>query len=117
LLVRWDDLQQEEVRPGVHRCAFGTDDVMLVMNELRPGMEVNPHSHDFDQIALVVEGTARFYVEGQVYDVPQGSLLHIPANAQHYGEPVGDRRVLNLDVFAPPRADYAHLLAWMARPA
>jgi quercetin dioxygenase-like cupin family protein len=113
LLVRWEDLEQEVVRPGVTRCAFGTDEVMLVMNELRPGMEVRPHSHDFDQIALVVEGTARFHVDDESYEVPAGALLHIPAGAVHHGEPVGDRRALNLDVFAPPRADYRHLLAWM----
>ena len=27
---------------------------------------------------------------------------------------VGDEPVLNLDVFAPARADYAHLVGWMA---
>lgn len=31
----------------------------------------------------------------------------------HYIEPTGDGPVRNLDVFAPARTDYRHLLAWM----
>lgn len=113
LLVRWDDLEREEVRPGVRRCAFGTEEVLLVLNELEPGMEVRPHSHDFAQIALILQGTARFHVDGAAHEVPAGSVLLIPPNAVHHGEPAGDDRVVNLDVFAPPRADYEHLLDWM----
>lgn len=111
--ARWTDLEMEEVRPGVSRCAFGTERAMLVMNRLEPGMETRPHSHDFEQIALVVEGAVRFTVEGETYDVEAGEVLLIPANAEHFGEVIGNRPALNVDVFAPAREDYMHLLDWM----
>lgn len=108
--VRWDEIPDEEVRPGVRRRGFGTSDVMLVMNECRPGMEVRPHSHDFDQIAMIVSGTAVYQVGDVRNEVGPGSIMHIPAGVEHYIEPTGDEPVMNLDVFAPAREDYMHLI-------
>lgn len=88
--------------------------MMLVMNEIEPDIELAPHKHDdFDQIATIVEGTAVYHVGEVGHVVGPGSLLLIPAGVMHYIEPTGDGPVRNLDVFAPARADYNHLLAWM----
>jgi mannose-6-phosphate isomerase-like protein (cupin superfamily) len=111
--VSWDEIPSEEVRPGVRRRGFGTDDVLLVMNECRPGMELRPHAHEFDQIALIVSGTAIYHVGDDHDEVGPGSVLLVPAGVEHYIEPTGSEPVMNLDVFAPARADYRHLLAWM----
>jgi quercetin dioxygenase-like cupin family protein len=92
----------------------GTDEVMLVMNTIDPVMEPAPHSHTFCQIACIVAGRARYTVGPETYDVGPGSVLVIPAGVVHHIEPTGDDPVLNLDVFAPPRADYAHLVEWMS---
>jgi quercetin dioxygenase-like cupin family protein len=112
-LADWAELERVAVRPGVSRSAFGNDDVLLVRNVLEPGMEINAHVHEFDQIALVVEGHATFFLDGEPYDMPPGSILLIPAGVAHHAEPVGDRPVVNVDVFAPVREDYRHLLDWM----
>lgn len=112
--VAWDELTPERVRPGVERVGFGTPEVTLVMNTLRLGMELRPHMHeDFDQIALVLSGSMRFVLGGEEVDVAAGEVLHIPAGVMHGGVPTSQEPVRNLDVFAPPRADYAHLLEWM----
>ena len=112
--AHWDDIPVETVRPGVSRRGFGTDDVILVMNEIQTEIEVKPHVHtDFDQIATIVSGTATYHVGDVAHDVGPGSLLLIPAGTVHYIEPRGDTPVMNLDVFAPARDDYRHLLAWM----
>ena len=108
--VRWEDIPDEQVRPGVRRRGFGTRDVMLVMNECLPGMDVRPHAHEFDQIAMIVSGTAVYYVGEIANEVGPGSIMHIPAGVEHYIEPTGDAPVMNLDVFAPAREDYLHLL-------
>lgn len=111
--VRWDEVPDEAVRPGVRRRGFGTEDVLLVLNECEPGMDLRPHSHDFDQIALITKGGAIYHVAGVANEVEAGSVLLIPAGAEHYIEPIGDEVVHNIDVFAPARADYLHLLEWM----
>lgn len=114
LVVNFSELEREQVRAGVSRCAVGTSDVMLVMNYIEPDMEPSPHSHaDFDQIAVIVSGRAIYNVSGVGHAVGPGSVLIIPAGEEHWIQPLGDERVENLDVFAPPRSDYAHLIEWM----
>lgn len=114
LATRWDLIPGEVVRRGVFRRGFGTRDVILVMNEVAPDMDVAPHKHDdFDQIACIISGRAVYHVGEASHEVGPGSVLLIPTGVLHYIEPVGDEVVLNLDVFAPMRADYSHLLDWM----
>jgi quercetin dioxygenase-like cupin family protein len=112
--VNWSDLPKEQPRPGVTRCAVGTDDVMVVRNECEPGMELRPHAHDFPQLALFVQGTGIFHVGAERHDVGVGSVIVVPAGVEHYLEPTGHEPVVNIDVFAPARSDYQHLVEWMA---
>jgi quercetin dioxygenase-like cupin family protein len=117
IVSRWDDVPREDVRRGVSRQGFGTADVILVMNRVETSIEVRPHRHDdFDQIATIVSGEAIYHVGGAAHAVGPGSLLLIPAGVDHYIEPRGDEPVMNLDVFAPVRGDYRHLLDWMHEP-
>jgi quercetin dioxygenase-like cupin family protein len=87
---RWDGLDREVVRRGVERVGFRGENVLLVMNWLDPGMEVNPHSHPFEA----------------------GGMMRIPPDVVHCGEPIGDEQVINLDVFSPIREDYRHLVEY-----
>lgn len=108
---RWDELPKEDVRPGVRRAGFRGDDVMLVMNWLQPGMQTNPHRHPFEQVVYVVQGRMRFVVGDEVIEAGPGTVIRVPPDVLHYGEPIGTETVLNLDVFAPIRDDYRHLVA------
>jgi quercetin dioxygenase-like cupin family protein len=108
----WDALPKEVVRHGVTRAGFRGENVLLVMNWLEPGMAVNPHRHPFEQVIYIVKGTLRLHIGEDVLECGPGSLVRIPPDVVHYGEPVGDEPVLNLDVFAPVRDDYRHLTDW-----
>lgn len=115
--LNWADLPEEVVRPGVRRRAYATDDVMLVMNMVSPGMELNPHTHDdFDQLAVVLSGRAHYYIDDVAYEMTSGSMLLVPAGAPHYIQPLDseDGEVANLDIFVPPRADLGHLVEYVA---
>lgn len=111
--VRWEEIPDEPVRPGIRRRGFGTKDVLLVLNHCEPGMDLRPHSHEFDQIAMITKGRAVYHIGEEPNEVGPGSLLLIPAGVEHYIEPLGDQVVENIDVFAPAREDYMHLVAWM----
>ena len=112
MLYNWDEIESEVVRPGVSRKGFRGDDVMLVMNTLIEGMELNPHSHPFEQVVYIVQGCVNFHVGDEVYNARAGSVIRIPPDIEHFAEPVGDEPVLNLDVFAPLREDYMHLVEY-----
>ncbi len=108
----WDALPKEAVRPGVKRAGFRGDDVLLVMNWLQPGMQTNPHRHPFEQLVYIVQGKMRFVVGDEVIEAKAGTVIRIPPDVEHYGEPIGDEPVLNLDVFSPIREDYRHLVEY-----
>ena len=112
MLYNWNDLPSEVVRKGVSRSGFRGDDVLLVMNKIEPGMDINPHKHPFEQVVYIVEGSVRFHVGDDVMEAGPGSLIRIPPDVLHYAEPIGDEPALNLDVFAPIRDDYRHLVEY-----
>ena len=52
----------------------------------------------------------RFFTECML--IAGGSWLRIPPGVSHWAEPLGDEPALNLDVFAPIRQDYRHLVEY-----
>lgn len=113
-LHNWFDLPREFVREGVERVGFRGDNVIMVWNWITPGMKLNPHQHPFDQLAVLINGRARYHVGDEVFEMKEGSMLHIPADVMHYIEPIGGETALNLDVFAPVRDDYKHLVEYQS---
>lgn len=109
----FDKLPRESLFGGTYqRAAFRGDNSLVTVNWMDPAMPPQPlHSHDFDQVSMIVQGAMDFEVEGERFHVQAGEVLIIPANAKHTGIAVGDEVALNIDVFAPPREDYLHLVA------
>lgn len=105
------DLPQEVLVGGaLRRSAVRTDGSIVVFNWIQPMPDAPPHhDHPFDQLALILEGTAEFDLDGERHIVAAGELLYIPAGIPHTAWVVGDTPVLNVDVFAPAREDYLHL--------
>jgi quercetin dioxygenase-like cupin family protein len=86
------------------------------MNELEARHQPFPHSHaDFFQIATIISGSGIYRVGPNTSKVGPGSVLMIPAGVEHFISNTGDEPILNLDVFAPARADYSHLTKWMSK--
>ena len=96
-LYNWNELPKDTPRPGIDRVAFRGDNAMAVLNWIKPGMKPGPHSHPFEQ---------------DVLDCGPGSMVRVPPNVVHYAEAVDGEVCLNLDVFAPVRADYLHLVEY-----
>ncbi|MDF3883018.1 cupin domain-containing protein [Cupriavidus basilensis] len=113
-MYNWNTLPRETVRKGVERVGFRGENVIMVMNWAEPGMEVRPHSHPFEQVAICVQGRMHYHVGDDVFEMTPGSMLRVPPHTLHYAEPLGDEVVLNLDVFSPIRDDYAHLVEYQA---
>jgi quercetin dioxygenase-like cupin family protein len=111
LVYRWDELPAEVVLGGeMTRSAFRGDGCLVVFNKLKPTMKrPEPHAHPFDQLVMVLEGRMALEVDGVVTECGPGRVVRVPPNAKHTGWPLGSEPVLNVDVFAPARADYLHL--------
>jgi quercetin dioxygenase-like cupin family protein len=110
-LMRWEELPAVDLHQGnMRRTGFRMDAALLTINFIKPtAQRWEPHHHPFDQTVLTVEGTQMLEIEGKALACPAGSIVRIPANAKHTGWPGGNKPVLNIDIFAPPRADYLFL--------
>lgn len=111
-MVNWNTLEREFVRKGIERVGFRGENVIMVMNWVEPNIQVNPHQHDFEQLAICVQGRLNYHVGDEVFEMTPGSMIRVPPHTIHYAEPIGDEVALNLDVFAPIRDDYAHLVKY-----
>lgn len=113
-VVNWEDIPVAQVRPGVRRRVYATDELMIAYHELEVGMQLNPHSHaDFDQLVFIVSGRANYYVDGTAHEMTAGSFMLVPRGSEHYVEPL-EAPCVNIDYFVPPRADLAGALGWLS---
>jgi quercetin dioxygenase-like cupin family protein len=104
---RWDDLPKEPVNALLSRRIITGERLMLAHVFLDKGCIVPQHSHDNEQFTYIISGVLRFFLgedRSEVVDVHAGEVLHIPSNLPHEAEALED--TLDMDVFAPPRADW-----------
>lgn len=110
---RFDQMPVELLTPGLSRSGIRSDGSLVTINWFEPGFRSSGrHSHPFDQLSFVLSGTLEFFVRDEVYVLEAPAVLHIPGDVPHGAQPVGDERVLNIDVFAPVRDDYRALTAY-----
>ena len=109
-LMNWNELPREILRRGIERAGFGGENMLCQFAWVSPGAALRPHSHDFEQLVIVLDGECLFHVGSVPHRCGPGSLLRIPPHTEHYIEVIGDKPVFEIDVFAPVRKDYAHLL-------
>ena len=93
-------------RNNVNRRVFNGKNSMIVMNELMPSAKPNLHSHPHEQLTYIVEGTCRFVLGDEVFDMVAGDIIVIPSDIPHSLEVTSKTPVLNIDVFSPIREDF-----------
>ena len=95
----------EHLNPLLERQFVHGEQSMLARLLLRKGCIVPEHSHHNEQITYVLEGALKFILNGnEEVTVHTGETLVIPSNVKHSAEALVD--TIDLDVFAPPRADW-----------
>lgn len=109
-LYNWADVPREFVRRGIERCGIGGENVLCQFGWIEPGAELRPHSHDFEQVVMILEGDCIYHVGGVPHQCTRGSVIRVPPHTEHYIEVTGTKTVLNLDIFAPVREDLRYLL-------
>ena len=105
--IRWDDLAKERLNDLLERRFVHGERGMVAQLWLRKGAAVPTHSHEAEQLTYVVEGALKLWLgpEGaEEHVVRTGEILVIPSNVPHRAEALED--TYDLDVFAPPRADW-----------
>jgi quercetin dioxygenase-like cupin family protein len=104
-LVAWRDVETQALTPLIQRQFISTERVTIARFLLKKGMVVPEHSHENEQVAYVLEGALKFIFRDRDVTVRTGEMLVIPAHVPHAATALED--TIDLDIFAPARADWA----------
>jgi quercetin dioxygenase-like cupin family protein len=91
--------------PGVSITTCAAERMMLSLVTLEPGAVVEEHSHPHEQVGMVLEGKAVFFIGGEEKTLQPGDMYRIPGNVRHRVIAL-DQPVKALDIFHPIREDY-----------
>lgn len=78
-----DDLHLLGDVSGAKQWAVALDKNMLTYFEVEPNSRFETHSHESEQITLVLEGALYFEQDDTVIEVKAGDVIAIPSNAPH----------------------------------
>lgn len=101
---RWADIPPEQMNPLVTRQFVTGVNTMLARIVLRQGAHVPLHSHLNEQISHIIEGAARFVLDGNEIVAKAGEIVCIPPHMPH--EVIALEDTVALDIFNPPRQDW-----------
>ena len=104
-----------KVWEGVIARAIEGDRLSLAVIELDPDSVVPEHSHENEQLGIVLSGSLSFRVGDEVRDLGPGGTWRIASNTPHEVH-TGPEGAVVIDVFAPVRADWRALERIDARP-
>ena len=102
--IPWHTIPLEDLKPLLQRQFVVGQEIMLARVLLKKGCIVPLHSHHNEQLTYILEGALKFWIDGKEIVVHAGETLCIPSNMPHKAEAMED--TVDLDVFAPPRADW-----------
>ena len=106
VLPIWDGL--------VARAVHG-ERITLAVVELDADAPLPEHSHDNEQLGVVIRGSLTLRVGDEERELGPGETWRIPPNVPHRGHAGADGAVV-VDVFGPPRDDWSALSPLEARP-
>jgi len=88
---------------------------MVSFIEMEPGMSFPLHSHESEQIMIVLEGSIKERIGDQEVTLQGGHVLVMESNLIHGGR-VSKEGCRAIDIFVPPREDYFRLVSSTPKP-
>lgn len=109
------DLELHRIWEGVVGRVVHGDRITLSVVELDADCVIPSHSHENEQVGLLVSGALAFRVGDEERDVRPGGTWRIPSNVPHEVR-TGRTGAVVLEVFSPPREDWNALEREPPRP-
>ena len=103
--LHFDDVREFELAVGVTARPLFGEGAMLNLIEFEPGSSVPLHSHEHEQLGLVLRGTQVLIVGGVEHALGPMEGYSLPGGVEHSAY-CGPEGATVLDVFRPVREDY-----------
>jgi quercetin dioxygenase-like cupin family protein len=98
----------QELSPGFLARAVHGSRVTFAVVEIEPHSELPEHSHENEQLGIVLKGSVSFRVGEEERTVEAGGIWSIPANTPHFVKGGASGAVV-VDIFAPARDEWKRL--------
>jgi quercetin dioxygenase-like cupin family protein len=100
----WSQIPQEQVNPHFSRKYVNGEKIMVAQLFLLKGCIVPEHSHDSEQLSMLVTGRLKFRLDDEERILTTNQMVLIPSNKVHSVEALEDTLVY--DIFSPIRRDW-----------
>jgi quercetin dioxygenase-like cupin family protein len=103
--VHFPDVRAFELSAGVTARPLFGEGAMLNLIEFQPGATVPLHSHEHEQLGIVLRGMQALVIGGVAHELGPMQGYALPGGVEHSAY-CGPEGALVLDVFRPVRTDY-----------
>ena len=100
-----DECAAHTIFPGVTIRTAAAEKMMLSVVDLAPHSVVEEHAHPHEQVGMLLEGRAIFFIGDEQKTLQAGDLYRIPGHVRHKVIAL-EQPVRALDIFCPIREDY-----------
>jgi quercetin dioxygenase-like cupin family protein len=105
MLCDWDQMKAEEITELYQRKVARCERLTVARIEVKEGAITHPHSHENEEMILVLKGSWRFQLPSGEVTVKADQMLCIPRGVEHSSQALED--TVAIDICAAPRADWA----------
>ena len=102
--IPWSSVKVEHLSDSIQRQMINGSNITIALLHLAKGAVVPPHSHENEQMSLVLEGSIRFFRGTEEFVARKNEVVHIPPNQEHGAEVL--ETFVGVDIFSPPRHDW-----------
>jgi quercetin dioxygenase-like cupin family protein len=99
---RWSEAEEDNPIPLLTRKRIWGEKMLLARVKLEKGCLVAVHTHESEQIAVLISGHVRWTVAGEQFEMGEGEVLHLASNVPHGIEALEDTEII--DILSPPGA-------------
>jgi quercetin dioxygenase-like cupin family protein len=105
MLCDWDQMKAEEITELYQRKVARGESLTVARIEVKEGAITHPHSHENEEMILVLKGSWRFQLPSGEVTLSADQMLCIPRGVEHSSLALED--TVAIDICAAPRADWA----------
>ena len=103
-LYDWDRMQAEDITDLYRRKVAIGESITVAKVEVKEGAVTHAHSHESEEMILVLKGKWRFHLPSGDVTLAANQLLAIPRGVEHSSEALED--TVAFDICAPARTDW-----------
>lgn len=93
-----------QLGPGALAHLYASENMTVSFIVQQPGCSFKVHSHEPEEIVIVLEGERDEVLDGKLYRIKAGDIMTVPSGSAH-GSHTYESGCKVIEVFAPPRLD------------